>query len=131
MNCLCTGMSSKRIFSLFRSPLVFAFCKNPRPLKKYGNIVCVIEHDLVLQGKSDFLFRTVFAFLRASAKVRKDILQSFPAASLAALSPGSRQRKSEFLFRTSSRFPAGVSRLRTKSTSSSIKNFLCTFPWPR
>jgi hypothetical protein len=32
------------------------------------NIISVIELDLVLQGKSELLFRSQFAFLRASAK---------------------------------------------------------------
>ena len=53
--------------------------------------------------------------------MRKDRVQSYPAASLAALSPGSRLRKERTSLSHFVRFPAGVSRLRTKSGSRDIK----------
>ena len=83
------------------------------------NRVSVIEHDLALRGKSDFLFRTVFAFLRASAKVRKDIVHlSLPLPSLRSVQGLGKGEMNFFLHM--SRFPAGVSRLRTKSESIDI-----------
>jgi hypothetical protein len=84
------------------------------------NIVFVIELDLVLQGKSELLFRSQFAFLRASAQCGKiQFNLSLPLRRYAPAGSWLRKERTSLSHFADS---AGVSRLRTKSVSININD---------